>query len=115
MLLEGPVDLLFFKFFISESTSSAIVGLIKNDCSLEFLKSLEKSKLDFINLFSIFFSHWAEVIVEPTGYHCGVSYSFIEDLDAIYVFCLFFSKVNYFLYPLPSFNKVTIYFLEKSY
>ena len=36
-MLEGPVDL-FFRLFISESTSSAFVGLIKNNCLLGFLK-----------------------------------------------------------------------------
>lgn len=34
-MLEGSVDLLFFRFFISESTSSVFT---KNDCKLGFLK-----------------------------------------------------------------------------
>ena len=40
-MLEGPVDLLFFRFFISESTLSRFVGLIKYDCLHGFLKQLE--------------------------------------------------------------------------
>ena len=34
-MLEGSVDLLFFRFFISGSTSSVFT---KNDCKLGFLK-----------------------------------------------------------------------------
>ena len=37
-MIEGPVDLLFFRFLISESTWSAFVALIKNECSLGFLR-----------------------------------------------------------------------------
>ena len=37
-MLEDVVDLLFFRFFISESHSPAFVGLINNDCSLGFLR-----------------------------------------------------------------------------
>ena len=37
-MLEGPVDLLFCRIFISESTSSAFVGLIRNDFLFGFLK-----------------------------------------------------------------------------
>ena len=35
---EDVVDLLFFRFFFSESHSPAFVGLINNDCLLGFLR-----------------------------------------------------------------------------
>ena len=44
-MLEGPVDLLLFKFFILESTSPAFVGFIMNDSLLGFLKYSNQSKI----------------------------------------------------------------------
>ena len=46
--------------------------------------------------------------MELIGYLSGVSYSCIEDLDAIYVFCFLFSTANGFRYPLPSFEKAQL-------
>ena len=53
------------------------------------------------------------MIVELIGYLGGVSYSFIEDLDSIYAFFLFFSNVNDLCYPFPNFEKVNFFFHEK--
>ena len=53
------------------------------------------------------------MIVELVDYVIGVSYSFIEDLDAINVFYPFFSNVNDFPYRLSSFEKVQFVFLKK--
>ena len=45
------------------------------------------------------------MIIELIGYLSEVSYSFNKDLDAVYVFCLFFSNVNDFHYPLKQLLK----------
>ena len=45
------------------------------------------------------------MIIELISYLSEVSYSFNKDLDAVYVFCLFFSNVNDFHYPLKQLLK----------
>ena len=51
-MLDGPIDLLFFSLFISQRTSPAFVGFIK-EYLFGLLRHLEMN-LDFIRLSSIF-------------------------------------------------------------
>ena len=52
-ILEGPVDLLFFSFFITDNTSSLLVGDIKKELAFWFFKYSEYLCFGFIKVSSI--------------------------------------------------------------
>ena len=52
-ILEGPVDLLFFSSFITDNTSSLLVGDIKKELAFGFFRYSEYLCFGFINFSSI--------------------------------------------------------------